>query len=337
MSSDTDSAESTADSGSSVGSSRHSYTRPPRQEQWPPSFCCPITQEPMVDPVVAMDGHSYESAVISEWLREHHTSPVNGDRLTSKVLVRNVALRNAMAEWDELLGSQTSGASAAAGMVACNTSSSGIATPIPEPEPEPEEALPSQDSTSSRLQSATSRGPIVFEPQSDWDDLVAARRQRSVRAGGNPSHHWLNRVCMLLMMAALGVACYTMYVYDPWDQFSDTQPGHAPQQPIGSKCHECHAHGCCLPCPSPWEKYWYPPGEQSLERQLFKWDKWNPTRLEDHVLGDARFTGCEFKNPLPSRVNKTNSTRHSYARVNWIETRSAIQACDTEEKSSCVE
>ena len=78
-----------------------------RQEaqRWPPSFCCPITQEPMHDPVIAMDGHSYESGVIGEWLRTHHTSPVTNERLASKVLVRNIALRNAMAEWDALVRS----------------------------------------------------------------------------------------------------------------------------------------------------------------------------------------------------------------------------------------
>jgi hypothetical protein len=31
-------------------------------EQWPPSFCCPITHEPMHDPVVAFDGAPWTSA-----------------------------------------------------------------------------------------------------------------------------------------------------------------------------------------------------------------------------------------------------------------------------------
>ena len=100
MSSDSsDSDDSSADSAGSNGSARHDRACSLSQERWPPSFCCPITQEPMHDPVVAMDGHSYEANVISEWLRTHHTSPVNGDRLASKVLVRNVALRKAMSEW----------------------------------------------------------------------------------------------------------------------------------------------------------------------------------------------------------------------------------------------
>ena len=32
----------------------------------PHAFCCPITQEEMVDPVVASDGHCYERAAIVE-------------------------------------------------------------------------------------------------------------------------------------------------------------------------------------------------------------------------------------------------------------------------------
>lgn len=312
MSSDSsDSDDSSADSAGSNGSARHDRACSLSQERWPPSFCCPITQEPMHDPVVAMDGHSYEANVISEWLRTHHTSPVNGDRLASKVLVRNVALRKAMSEWNELLGNQLNG--------------------TPEPQPEPEaEAAPTG------LEAPTIRGPIVFEPQSEWEDLATTRRQRSVNAGSMGAEpRWLNRVCMLLMMVALGSSAYT-YMYDPWDTFPPDPP---PGPPPPFTCRGCISNGCCRPCPPPWEKHWFPPGAQSLQRQLFKWDKWEPTRLEVDMIGDARFTGCEFHNPLPWPDNKTkgNASRHSWERVNWIETRSAIQACDTEKKSSCVE
>jgi hypothetical protein len=352
MSSDTDSDDSSANSGGSTPRGCESFLR---QEQWPPSFCCPITQEPMHDPVVAMDGHSYESAVISEWLRTHHTSPVNGNRLASKVLVRNIALRNAMSEWNELLHNPPSGAPTKAGVAESRTNAScsgGVAAPGPDPEPEPEpepepqpgaeprgeEVLSPQDSTPSDVHATNLRGPIVFEPQSEWEDLAATRRQRSMRTGGagNLNHHWLNRVCMLLMMVALGLACWTMYVYDPWDPFP---PDPEPPPPDHSTCRDCISAGCCSPCPPPWEKHWYPPSGKSLQRQLFKWDTWEPTRQEARMIGDAEFTGCEFHNPLPSLNNKTkgNNTRHSFERVNWIETRSAIQACDTDKKSSCIE
>jgi hypothetical protein len=69
---------------------------------YPPSFLCPITQEPMNDPVIALDGHSYECAAIRHWFREHQTSPVTNERLRSTLLLRNFALRNAMAEWQAL-------------------------------------------------------------------------------------------------------------------------------------------------------------------------------------------------------------------------------------------
>ena len=39
---------------------------------------CPITQEAIVEPVVAADGHTYERLAIVRWLSDHHTSPVTG-------------------------------------------------------------------------------------------------------------------------------------------------------------------------------------------------------------------------------------------------------------------
>ena len=37
-------------------------------EQPPDVFTCPITQDLIVDPVLAMDGHTYERRVIEDWL-----------------------------------------------------------------------------------------------------------------------------------------------------------------------------------------------------------------------------------------------------------------------------
>eukprot|EP01050_Picozoa_sp_SAG11_P055094 SAG11_NODE_33476_length_277_cov_0.584270_1_plen_92_part_11 len=51
---------------------------------------------------MALDGHSYECAAIRHWFREHRTSPVTNERLHSTLLVRNFALRNARAEWQDL-------------------------------------------------------------------------------------------------------------------------------------------------------------------------------------------------------------------------------------------
>lgn len=47
----------------------------------------------MVDPWVAVDGHSYEKSQIVEWLRDNDTSPVTGQALKSKKLIPNNSLR----------------------------------------------------------------------------------------------------------------------------------------------------------------------------------------------------------------------------------------------------
>ncbi|OQR99590.1 hypothetical protein ACHHYP_05546 [Achlya hypogyna] len=62
------------------------------------SFVCPITRAVMIDPVVAMDGHSYERAAIAEWLREHLTSPATNQLLPSTLLLPNHALKQAIDE-----------------------------------------------------------------------------------------------------------------------------------------------------------------------------------------------------------------------------------------------
>lgn len=47
---------------------------------------CPITLQPMVDPVVAEDGHTYERAAIIKWLAEHSTSPLTRERMSARLL-----------------------------------------------------------------------------------------------------------------------------------------------------------------------------------------------------------------------------------------------------------
>lgn len=58
-------------------------------------FCCPITLELLGggDPVVMVDGHTYERAAIVEWLRLHNTSPVTGDLLKHKDCLPNLKVR----------------------------------------------------------------------------------------------------------------------------------------------------------------------------------------------------------------------------------------------------
>jgi hypothetical protein len=54
---------------------------------------CPITFEPMRDPVTAADGMSYERSAIEEWLAKKTTSPYTNEPLKNKSLLPNIALR----------------------------------------------------------------------------------------------------------------------------------------------------------------------------------------------------------------------------------------------------
>eukprot|EP00887_Chlorella_sp_A99_P002394 scaffold10.g2394.t1 len=54
---------------------------------------CPITQEPMRDPVVAADGHTYERAAIEAWIARQPTSPMTAQPLEHLQLTPNRALR----------------------------------------------------------------------------------------------------------------------------------------------------------------------------------------------------------------------------------------------------
>jgi hypothetical protein len=64
--------------------------------QWPRQFMCPLTGQVMGDPVMAADGHTYERAAISDWLRLRDVSPVTGQPLSSAVLQPNYSLRQAI-------------------------------------------------------------------------------------------------------------------------------------------------------------------------------------------------------------------------------------------------
>lgn len=55
---------------------------------------CPISQEPMSDPVVAADGHTYERSSIEKWLAKNNTSPLTGLPLSHKNLTPNYTLRS---------------------------------------------------------------------------------------------------------------------------------------------------------------------------------------------------------------------------------------------------
>jgi len=59
----------------------------------PEELCCPLTMEPMVQPVVTADGHTYEQAAIAAWLEQHETSPLTNERLPHKNTIPNQLAR----------------------------------------------------------------------------------------------------------------------------------------------------------------------------------------------------------------------------------------------------
>ena len=68
------------------------------------AFNCPITYEQMRDPVIAMDGHTYERAAIERWIAENRDrpvlSPLTGASM-SRLLIPNYALKKAIEEYTE--------------------------------------------------------------------------------------------------------------------------------------------------------------------------------------------------------------------------------------------
>eukprot|EP00559_Dactyliosolen_fragilissimus_P008860 CAMPEP_0184858494 /NCGR_PEP_ID=MMETSP0580-20130426/3578_1 /TAXON_ID=1118495 /ORGANISM="Dactyliosolen fragilissimus" /LENGTH=593 /DNA_ID=CAMNT_0027354661 /DNA_START=205 /DNA_END=1986 /DNA_ORIENTATION=- len=62
---------------------------------------CPITGEPMQNPVVAADGHTYEKSAIHRWLRTSDKSPLTGVILPHKELVPNYALLSSLQDKSE--------------------------------------------------------------------------------------------------------------------------------------------------------------------------------------------------------------------------------------------
>ena len=66
-----------------------------------PAFFCSITREIMRDPVATADGQTFERAAIERWLERNDTSPATGLKLPSKTLVPNIALRQAVEEWEQ--------------------------------------------------------------------------------------------------------------------------------------------------------------------------------------------------------------------------------------------
>jgi hypothetical protein len=79
------------------------------------SFDCPINMTPMVDPVMAADGHSYERTAIERWFREHPRetrSPCTNMVLDNKKLTPNHTLKKCIQDAHQTALHQKRGASA---------------------------------------------------------------------------------------------------------------------------------------------------------------------------------------------------------------------------------
>jgi hypothetical protein len=69
-------------------------------ENFPVYFKCPISWEKMEDPVITMEGHSYERWAIERWLYDKQTSPITGLVLDDYNLINNYTLKSAMDDYN---------------------------------------------------------------------------------------------------------------------------------------------------------------------------------------------------------------------------------------------
>ena len=69
------------------------------KDKIPNEFVCPITQDILIDPVMAQDGNTYERSAIESWFAKHQTSPLTNEVLASKTLVPNLALRKLIRDY----------------------------------------------------------------------------------------------------------------------------------------------------------------------------------------------------------------------------------------------
>jgi len=89
-----------------LGSSAPDAARRPQLAEGPAlpdAFLCPLTLEPMQDPVVTCDGQTYERSAIEQWLRQSSTSPLTGQQLPHLGLAPNVVLRGLIRDVLEVL------------------------------------------------------------------------------------------------------------------------------------------------------------------------------------------------------------------------------------------
>jgi hypothetical protein len=78
-------------------------------ESLPGEFFCPITWEVMTDPVVAVDGYTYELEAIVKWFKSgKRTSPMSREKFQCFLLVPNRTLRAQIIAANDSRGKQSS-------------------------------------------------------------------------------------------------------------------------------------------------------------------------------------------------------------------------------------
>ena len=71
-----------------------------QRREIPAGYLCPITLDPMEDPVMAADGNSYERSEIENWFGlGNNTSPKTGGVLPHQFLTPNNNLRSAIQDF----------------------------------------------------------------------------------------------------------------------------------------------------------------------------------------------------------------------------------------------
>jgi len=69
--------------------------------EMPRELRCPITMEPLRDPVIAADGHAYERSALARHLQTSHRSPMTNEDLPHTEVVPSITLRTLAGGWPE--------------------------------------------------------------------------------------------------------------------------------------------------------------------------------------------------------------------------------------------
>ena len=65
----------------------------------PETFFCKLTHQLMKDPVIDLDGHTYERSAISDFIEKNGISPITSQPLSLNDLIPNLALRKTIEEY----------------------------------------------------------------------------------------------------------------------------------------------------------------------------------------------------------------------------------------------